>query len=242
MNRKSITAELFLVQRNAILSGKYPHLRDKLHQLNALRMQIARKQHAYSGWEGSEAHQRILAEWNNEKEHVEAELSRQIPEMKIEQNLTNANIALITDSLPQESILLEFLCYGEFDFKAVLAKNEKQYKPNRYCVFVIPSGQPENVALIDLGEADKIDQLITAYKSKLTGKGEQNRDRIVRLIIPDQAKTDMGTNEGLQLYSHLIAPLKAAIGNYRHLIIAPDSQLNLIPFEVIPTPEGGYLN
>ena len=241
LKRKAITAEVLLALRDSVISGNYPHLRAKLHQLNTLRMQIARKTLVGPGKEGSKVYHRTLLKWNSEKEHVEAELSRQIPEMKLQQNIANANRTLIANNLPSESMLLEFFRYHEVDFKAIPAKGERIIKSTRYCAFIMPSGQPDNVKLIDLGEADEIDRLIAAYKSKVTGKGEQARNRIVRETISDQAETDMGTSEGLALYSYLIAPLKAAIGNCRHLIIAPDSQISLFPFEVIPTPEGGYL-
>src|SRR5262249_17363197 len=79
--RKAIAAEATATQRDVVLGGKYPALEPKLRELAALRMQIARKTLVGPGHEGLEAHLQRLAEWDHQKEGLEAEVARQIPEM-----------------------------------------------------------------------------------------------------------------------------------------------------------------
>jgi CHAT domain-containing protein/tetratricopeptide (TPR) repeat protein len=271
LKRKAITAEALAAQRDAILGGKYPLLRERFHQISLLRMQIAQKTLAGPGREGVEAYNRLLAEWNAEKERLETDLARQVPEIRLEESLRNADRNVIAHTLPPGSALIEFFRFDEFDFTAIPAKGQRQWKPARYCAFVLPSEHPDNVSLIDLGEADQIDQFIALYKSKLTGderalldtapqthqphaqsgilsrlfgkKPQEEEARSSRDLgaIPTHAHTEMESKEGLQLYSALIAPLRDALGDCLNLIVAPDSQISTIPFEVIPTPEGGYL-
>jgi len=272
LKRKAIAAEALAAQRDAILGGKYPHLREKFYHLKVLRMQIAKKTLAGPGKEGSADHHRYLAEWNIEKEQLETELARQIPEIKLEEKLRTADRSVIAHTLPPGSVLLEFFRFDEFNFTAIPAKGQNPWKPARYCAFVMHSGDPDNIEMIDLGEAEQIDRFIANYKSKLTreGRGEiefldQNQPQIfqsgliTRLFgkktqleeeapsrdigaIPDHDYNEEILREyGLKLYDELFAPLHDALGESSRLIIAPDSQISTIPFEVIPAPEGGYL-
>ncbi len=240
LRRKSLTAEAMAAQRDAILGGKYTHLQEKLKQLSLLRMQIAQKTLAGPGREGMQQYQRHLAEWTGDKERLEKDLSRQIPEMRLDHTLRNADTRVITHSLPPGTTLVEFFRFDLFDFTAIPAKGEKQWKPARYCAFVLPAGEPDAVTMVDLGEADLIDQLIANYKSRLTGEGRslQAADRTTQ---GQPGTTTAGSDKRQELYSALIAPLRDALGNSDRLIIAPDSQLSVIPFEVIPTPDGRYL-
>ena len=240
LRRKSITAEAMAAQRDAILGGKYPHLQEKLKQLNLLRMQIAQKTLTGPGREGIPEYRRLLADWTVEKECLEKDLSRQIPEMRLDYNLRNADSRVIAHSLPPKTTLVEFFRFDLFSFTAVPAKGENPWKPARYCAFVLPAGKPEAVTMIDLGEADLIDQFIANYKSRLTGEGRSfpAADRATR---GQPGTAPAGSDKRLELYSALIAPLRDALGNSDRLIIAPDSQLSVIPFEVIPTPDGRYL-
>jgi CHAT domain-containing protein len=47
--------------------------------------------------------------------------------------------------------------------------------------------------------------------------------------------------EAKAIYEMLIKPIEAYIKGKKHLYISPDGNLNLIPFEVLMTPEGKYL-
>ena len=116
--------------------------------------------------------------------------------MRIEQDLKNANSALIAGNLPSKSSLLEYFRYTEIDFKAVPARGERRLKPARYCVFVLETGEPENVKMIDLGEADKIDRVIAAYRSKLTGD------------MHDSLYENVQLNKNIQMETHLSSSRK----------------------------------
>jgi len=231
--RKAIALEAFAVQRDAILIGKYTHLSGKLDTLKNVRNQIARKTLDGSGIEGYAAHQRYLTELKEEKERMEKDLAHDIPEIRLEQNLRNADKDTIARILPPDSALLEFFRYNVYDFTAVPAKGEQQWKPARYGVFVLRSGDPESLSLVDIGEADQIDRLIALYKSGVSGPGTA--------AGLEQPQTVVEIKEGLNLFHALIAPFRSKLENCSRLIIAPDGEISIIPFEVIPVPEGGHL-
>jgi len=83
LRRKAIGAEALAAQRDAVLGGRYPELEPELRDLINLRMQIAQKTLAGPGQEGLAKHQKTLSIWNKQKENLEAELVRQIPEMSL---------------------------------------------------------------------------------------------------------------------------------------------------------------
>jgi tetratricopeptide (TPR) repeat protein len=137
LRRKAIGAEALATQRDAVLGGRYPELEPELRNLINLRMQIAQKTLAGPGQEGLAEHQKTLSVWNKQKENLEAELVRQIPEMNLEQKLKQIDRQAIASTLPEGAALIEFVHFDVFDFKAVPAKGESEWKPARYLAFVI---------------------------------------------------------------------------------------------------------
>lgn len=67
--------------------------------------------------------------------------------------------------------LVEVVRFDVFDFTAVPARGEQRWKPARYLAFVIPAGEPDNVQMVDLGEAEEIDRLIEAFRDSLLREG-----------------------------------------------------------------------
>ena len=79
---------------------------------------------------------------------------------------------------------------------------------------------------IDLGTADRIDENIASLKREI--------------LAGDVAANNPG-EASRKLYSLVFEPLKKGLGDVTELFISPDGNLNLIPFEVLRTPEGRFL-
>ena len=240
LRRKAIAAEAVATQRDAVLGGKYPALEPRLRELAALRMQIARKTLAGPGPEGLESHLRGLAEWNAQKERLEAELARQIPEMNLEQKLRAADRRAVALDLPEGVALVEFVRFPVFDFQAVPARGEPRWKPARYVAFVLPGGAPDDVQMIDLGEAEPIDRLIADFRAGIIAEAEteDGRDMAKR---PEEAAPTVEGDAGSALRAALFDRLAPALGSRTRLLIAPDGDLTRLPFEVLPTADGRRL-
>ena len=177
LRRKAITAEAVATQRDAVMGGKYPALKPMLSELVAQRTRIARKTLAGPGPEGFESHLRGLAEWESQKEGLEAELARQIPEMNLEQKLGAADRRAVALGLPEGVTLIEFVRFPVVDFKAVRARGEPRWKPDRYVAFALPSGRPDDVRMIDLGEAEPIDRLIADFRAGIIAEAAMKDGR-----------------------------------------------------------------
>ena len=195
LRRKAIGAEALAAQRDAVLGGRYPELKPELRDLINLRMEIAQKTLAGPGQEGLAEHQKTLSIWNKQKENLEAELVRQIPEMNLEQKLKQIDRQAIASTLPEGAALIEFVHFDVYDFKAVPAKGEFSWKPARYLAFVILAGEPDNVQMIDLGEARFTDKRIARFRDSVTGGPEDvHSDRAATGSLPaDEPMTDQST-------------------------------------------------
>ena len=195
LRRKAIGAEALAAQRDAVLSGRYPELKPELKDLINLRMEIAQKTLAGPGQEGLAEHQKTLSIWNKQKENLEAELARQIPEMNLEQKLKQIDRQAIASILPEGAALIEFVHFDVRDFKAVPAKGESSWKPARYLAFVISAGEPDNVQMIDLGEAKFTDKSIARFRDSVTGGPEDvYSDRAATGSLPaNEPMTDQST-------------------------------------------------
>jgi len=234
LRRKGIGAEALATQRDLVLGGRYPDLALKLHALAALRMQIARATLAGSGQEDSTSYKQRLVESNQQKEQLEAELARLIPEISLQRQLRGIESQRIVRTLPKGAALVEFVRFQVFDFSAVLARGEPRWKPARYIAFVVSADVPEQIDLIDLKESAPIDQLITRFRRSMIG-ADAGREFIPAV---EQAKPD---DAGEHLRNAVFDPLMAYLGQRTQLFLAPDGDLTRLPFEVLPTEDRQYL-
>ncbi len=162
---------------------------------------------------------------NQQIQTLETQLSRQSAEFRTEnQPIT---VAAVQKLLPQDSALLEYIVYQSYD-----PKTNKWGKP-RYAAYILqPNRQPRG---IDLGDAAEIDQLIADWLQTL--------NKVPSKTLAFQRREEKAQKAaGALLEAKIIAPLRLYIKNAQHLLIAPDSQLNLIPFAALPNgAEGKYL-
>jgi CHAT domain len=246
LRRKAIGAEAFAVQRNAVLGNRYPELKLKLQELSTLRMQIAQKTLAGPGSEDPKTYCQQLAVWHAQKEWLEAELMHQIPEMNLEQQLRAADCQAVASILPKGVVLVEFFRFYVVDFQTVrqavqaLSSGVKLGLKPHYLAFILPAGEPDNLHMIDLGEAELIDRLIATFRAAITGEAE-SRGRRGLGALPSEPVSETSPTDGTKLRKDLFDKLLPAIGNRKRLLLAPDGDLTRLPFEVLPTDDGRRL-
>jgi CHAT domain-containing protein/tetratricopeptide (TPR) repeat protein len=266
LRRKAIGAEALAAQRDTVWGGRYPALTQHLQALTTLRMQIAHKTLAGPGPEGLSTHRQLLAEWEARRDRLEAELARQIPEMTLAHRLQTADRRAIAQALSAGIVLVEFVRFDLFDFHAVPARSQTRWQSARYLAFILSAGEPDNVHMIDLGEAEPIDEMIAAFRASITGEAERLAGQLPAapgtelsqpLTASDETAADETTrfarptpmtpgqegygNEGTALRSALIDPLLTPLGERRRLFLAPDGDLARLPFGVLPMTNGGRL-
>jgi tetratricopeptide (TPR) repeat protein len=177
LRRKAIAAEAVAAQRDAVLGGKYPALKSQLRELASLRMQVARAALAGPGPGGLKAYTQWLADRSACKERLEGALAQQIPEMNIEQKLLASDRRAVALGLPEGVTLVEFVRFPIYDFRAVAVRGEPTWKPPHYVAFVLPAGGPNDVQMIDLGEAEPIDLMIADFRAGVIAEAETGDGR-----------------------------------------------------------------
>ena len=153
LQRKALTAAALAALNQAIYSGRYPHLTEQLKKLRELSDQIIH-------FTFTQPQPEFIPQLQAEHNKLQQQLASQVPEIQLqEQPIDCRTVAL---ELPTGSTLIEFVCFDVFDFHA--ASGESKWQPARYLAFILPAGQPDQVQMIDLGEAEPIDQLIQDFR------------------------------------------------------------------------------
>lgn len=228
LQRKALTAAALAALNQAIYSGRYPHLTQELKKLRELSDQIIH-------FTFTQPQPELIGQLQAEHNKLQQQLASQVPEIQLqEQPIDCCTVAL---ELPTGSTLIEFVCFDVFNFHA--ASGESTWQPARYLAFILPAGQPEQVQMRDLGEAEPIDQLIQDFRHYAS-----DGNRAVHSL-------DMGGDDDepedlrqppaavIKLREAIFKPLCPYLQKHQHLFIAPDGNLNLLPFQILPTDETG---
>ncbi len=228
LRRKAIATETAILQKIALLSEQYTHLAPKLEQWRQVRQQLAKRCFDIPTPEQLPYYQEELASLKQQAETLEQELN--IPELNLQKELQNADFQTIALELPQGTTLIEFVRFNNYNFKAIPANGDAQYLPPRYLAFILPAQAPKQLKMIDLGEADPIDQRVREFRESVeNGRG----------LAFDKIFSEDNISPKIELRSLIFDKLKPYLS--KDLIICPDGELNCLPFEVLPTDEGGYL-
>ena len=173
-------------------------------------------------------HERLLAEWEGRAERLEEELAEHIPELAVRSRQGTADRRAVAGALPAGSALVEYVRVPIWDFATLFTQAEPVAPPARYVAFVLPAGQPEAVRLIDLGPAEAIDRLVTEHWAALVRAESPERKRAL-------------TAAGVGLRCAVFDQVATSLGDCRHLLLAPDGDLAVVPFDALPMDDGAYL-
>ncbi len=225
LKRKAISNAADAAFNAAMNSDRYPHLQDSFQTYRSLWKQIVNLQSSLYLPENSsrlEANKKLLEELYVEVETLQKKLSAEVPEMNLENQLVDRQE--IASELPENSTLIEFAYFPVYDFTT------KEYQAPRYLAFILPAKKSEKVQMIDLGEAEKIDNLISLVRQGISPKNLENMGVVTKKV---KLGTSKPSNPFLELATTVFEPLKQYLQG-EQLFICPDGKLTLIPFEILP--------
>jgi CHAT domain-containing protein len=264
LRRKGLATEAGIMLRTAMVSGRYPHLMPEYEEWRQLHHQIA-----YVTWQfpkseaGWAEYRQRLAELTAKQEELERFLSRQIPEMNLQQQLNRASRQAIAAILPQGATLVEVVQFHVRNFQAVKANGDKQWLPPRYLAFILSAGESESVEMVDLGEAKEIDELSRQFRELASEKPKAKIDppqpplKRGESVSAKSESRDFGFGEdeeeaseeetwiypevGKELYAKLIQPLKPYLPKQQVVYFSPDGELATLPFGILSENGSDYL-
>ena len=189
-----------------------------LDELGRLRSALAR--HMLGGPTGDLAAYRSRAAALRARiEAIEATLGRQSSRYHARARPTT--VAAVQARLPAHTALVELFLYRPRHPRARTPDHGEG--PPRYAAYVLrPRGQPDAV---DLGEAADIDALVAEWRLAL------------------QRRQPGARAHARALHARVMAPVSALLERHttRHLFVAPDGDLALIPFAALVDEHGRYL-
>ncbi|HEB02651.1 MAG TPA: tetratricopeptide repeat protein [Nitrospirae bacterium] len=200
-------------------------IRTMFDNLMKLRKKIATLILSGSGQMSSAVFETKLESFYEKEGKIEADLSRLSKRFALEKISGRASASNIASILPADSAYVDYAAIQSYDF------DKRRKGQQKYYAFILLPGKTVDVNVVDLGLAENIDKMVASYLLEMRSPlifGELPRKKILR-------------KDSLALYSMLIEPLKGMLKGRKHLYISPDSNLNLIPFEVFTSPDGKYL-
>ena len=193
-----------------------PENQARLEQLNATRSQIASVIFAKEPPPGID-----IPALEQKAEQLETQLAAASAEYRVESE--PVTIEAIQDLIPNDAALVELIYYYPFNSKT------DTWSSPRYAAYVLHSvGDPQ---WVDLGEAAPIEELVGEFRKTLRWDPQS-------LTSP---KIEDIKAEARALDQLIMEPVRPLLKNKNHILLSPDSQLNLIPFASLVDEQNRFL-
>jgi len=158
----------------------------------------------------------IYSGLRKEIEDLESRLSRAYSKISTTKKLADLNVDRIYEALPKKSTLVEFLKINPYRFS-------DQSNTDHYMAIVLNSGEEPKFEI--LGEAKSIDETLASLKRSIQ---EMHNETTIK-------------KKSNELYKMIFKPLEGHLSPHKLMFIAPDSNLNLLPFNILVDDTGKYL-
>jgi CHAT domain-containing protein len=235
LRRKAIVYEALAARRDNILIASYPLLKSKIDELNILRAQIVRSYLSTINLQYPNIPSNDLEEKKNRVEILERELSSQIQEFSFKKRVERRNRDTISNMLKADEVLIDFIKIRIADSirekLSIASDTMTKTSTFRYLAFVIHSKGFNDVKMVDLGDADRIDGLIIEFIRLLSQNAINEPSKAFNHIQQPDENT---LNKGYELRMAVFDQLISFLADCHKIYLCPDGVLSLLPFEVLP--------
>jgi len=195
-----------------------PQDRTLLDELNETRRKLARLALGEPQKPPAAEDRTAIAELEGKKERLEAEISGRSTEFRSQAQ--PVTLAAVQALIPSKAALLEFVVYRPFDPK--IQSDRESLGEMRYGVFVVRrEGPPQS---LDLGAAKEIDAAVAGLRQALSDPRRADVRELARALD-----------------EKMMRPVRSQLGEDTHLLVSPDGELNLVPFEALVDEKGDPL-
>jgi CHAT domain-containing protein len=206
------------------LSDSVSSLRDRLSEQDKVlldRLKVISSQLARLVLEGPENvpladHQKKIKGLEEQREKLESEVSRR--SSGFYRTSRSIDLADVQRAIPSDAVLIEFAIYRPFDPR----RSAQAYGEPSYIVYVLNSRG--EIGWKDLGPARGINETVTSLRRAL--RDPKSKDALQLARVLDEK---------------VMRPVRELVGDAGHLLVSPDGDLNLIPFEALVDEKGRHL-
>ncbi|MBC7933194.1 MAG: CHAT domain-containing protein [Rubrivivax sp.] len=228
LRRKGRALDAMSDQISSLRRRLDPQERALLDQLSAAQWQLSTLVLGGPGKTRAAEHVAAIARQEAEVERLQDQVSRRSAEFRVQAQ--PVTIEKVRQALPPTAALVEFTAYRPYNQKAQAQSH--QYGPAHYAAYVLrSSGEP---LWVELGEAAAIDADVGRLRAALRCPGE------VRAAEPCPALAAV-KKLARALDERVMRPVRKLLGDTHRIFLAPDGQLNLIPFAALVDEKDKYL-
>jgi CHAT domain-containing protein/Tfp pilus assembly protein PilF len=219
LRRKGRGLDVMVNTIGALRRHAAPEEQALFDQLAEARSQLAALTLKDLGTDTPESYRARLISLEDKVEEFESALSARNADFRGQTQ--PVTLAAVQSALPAGGALVEFAVYTPRD-----PRNNKNKLPRRYLAYLLTAqGRPK---WTDLGEAAPINRAITSWRQALRDPRRRDVKRLARVV--DE-----------KVMQPVLALAQSGFGAPRRLLIAPDGQLNLVPFGALVDRQGSYL-
>jgi tetratricopeptide (TPR) repeat protein/CHAT domain-containing protein len=239
---KGISTAALGSRRQALLRQADPGARALADQLVPLQRRLADLLLQGPGKLSPQQYRDECLDLQGQIDALERALGQRLQAFALLQKAHTAAPADLVQRLPAGTVLVETVRYPVWTWNADPAK--ERWGPPRYAAVLLwAEAAGPQVRLVDLGAAAPLERAIAAWRQQVQ-RGETDRhgpeDEVA--LLGAVRKGEFGKAPGLTLRTLLWQPLAKVLpqGTDR-LVIAPDGELALVPFEALRLADGKYL-
>ncbi|MGD1857902.1 MAG: tetratricopeptide repeat protein [Leptolyngbyaceae cyanobacterium] len=216
LQRKGRVLEAVTDGLQALRQGLEPTDQALLDEWSGVRSQLATLVVGGIGTLSPEEYQTKIDTLESQSRQLETTLNNRSSQFRsVSQEIS---LATVQQQIPSNGALVEFVAYVPTVFND---QGDESFSDLRYAAYILkPSGE---IAWQDLGDAAAIDTTLTEFRQLL-----QTRSQRLKPVAR-------------QLHRQLFSPIASELAGVEHLLLAPDGQLNLIPFAALANDDGRYL-
>jgi CHAT domain-containing protein/tetratricopeptide (TPR) repeat protein len=215
-----IAMQAVLTRKGRVLDGTATQLatlrrnldeegRRLLDDLSSARSQLANVWLRGPGEDGA-GYRSVTARLQEEIARLEASLASRSAEYRTQS--APVTLSRLSSAVPLGSALVELVRYQEYQLES-----ESRRDSWRYGAYIVTGG---DVQSIDLGDAAPIEAAVAALRGSLSDPA----------VVPGSPSRTV--------YDLVVAPILARTGTAKHLLLAPDGALNLVPFAALTDAAG----
>jgi len=138
----------------------------------------------------------------------------------------------VRKALPKDALLVEIIRLSTATFQ--VKSGDTHGLPPHYFAWIIPAAGDGEIAVVDLGDAQKIDGALQTARTELESGAE-------RVAAESEAAAEKHLQGPMRILAALVFdPLLPHFGRAKHLILSPDASLWLVPWAALPLADGRY--